>query len=102
MDGLWTRNMLQANRLEHIKMENRNYVNHWVRRLVLSIVQHSKISDDRKFTFTDIQVVDESHPLSYGKNLAACFLDEIIAELKVKLPDSEITYADGALTVDWS
>lgn len=102
MDSLWTRNMLQANRVEHIKTENRNYVNHWVRRLALCIVQQSKISDDRKFIFTNIQVLDETHPLSYDSFIAECFLGDIVAELKKRFHDSEVTYADGALTVDWS
>jgi len=94
--------MLHANRIEHIKTENRNYVNHWVRRLVLSIVQQSKISNDRKFTFTDIQDIDETHPLSYDSFIAECFLEDIVTELKKRFPDSEITYVNGALTVDWS
>jgi hypothetical protein len=94
--------MLHANRIEHIKTENRNYVNHWVRRLVHTIVQQSKISNDRKFTFTDIQDLDETHPLSYDSFIAECFLEDIVTELKKRFPDSEVTYVDGALTVDWS
>jgi hypothetical protein len=94
--------MLHDNRIEHIKTENRNYVNHWVRRLVLSIVQQSKISDDRKFIFTDIQVLNETHPLSYDSFIAECFLEDIVTALKIRFPDSEVTYVDGALTVDWS
>ena len=102
MESPITRSMLQANRQQKLDADKKNLVKHWTRRIYAAVVQESKQSDLKRFIFSDIVETTDPFSQPYTCCIPDIYVEDIVVELKLVFPDSDIQYNNRTLTIDWS
>ena len=102
MESPITRAMLQANRQQKLDADKKNLVKHWTRRIYAAVVQESKQSDSKRFIFSDIVETTDPFSQPYTCCIPDTYVEDIVVELKLVFPDSDIQYNNRTITIDWS
>jgi hypothetical protein len=92
---LITKKMLQENRKIHRDDQNRKYIQHWTQRICAEVVQASKLTDNRLYTWNNTTEKNEDIVPDF-------LIGKLVKSLEDYIEGCKIRYANRELTVDWS
>ena len=95
MDKPITKKTLQENRTFFREEQERKLIQMWTQRICAEVVQKSKISDSKVYTWKN--ATDKAESI-----VPAALTDKLVTSLKACLLECKVQYIAPELTVDWS
>lgn len=92
---LITKKMLQENRKIHRDDQNRKFIQHWTQRICTEVIQESKLTDSRLYTWNNTTEKNDEIVPDF-------LVSRLVKSLEDCIEGCKIRYANRELTVDWS